>query len=132
MVNSRFCGIDESRPHILSGYRRQLSHFQILVSVFYVHNETGNIWTHLIPGFLFSFLLVCHQTDGEPVAAKPVDTMWKQLYTASAAFSMISSAMFHAWSCHSKSCHDCLLRLDMNGIVAILFCSFLPGIYYGY
>ena len=41
-----------SNPFILSGYRDKITYFGCLKSVLVLHNETINIWTHLL-GFLF-------------------------------------------------------------------------------
>jgi adiponectin receptor len=38
--------------YIISGYRMNYSFFQTLLSLFSIHNETINIWTHLIPVFI--------------------------------------------------------------------------------
>ena len=46
-------------PYIRHGYRKQSSSFRkCYESLFYLHNETVNIWSHLIVGLFFvSFLL---------------------------------------------------------------------------
>ena len=36
------------RPHVAQGYRRNLTAAQCLCSLFTLHNETGNIWTHVL------------------------------------------------------------------------------------
>jgi len=40
-------------PFIIHGYRIHHSFPQCLKSIFTIHNETMNIWTHLIPFFIF-------------------------------------------------------------------------------
>ncbi len=40
-------------PFIIHGYRIHHSLSQCLKSIFAMHNETLNIWTHLIPFFIF-------------------------------------------------------------------------------
>ncbi|XP_078576586.1 uncharacterized protein LOC144862157 [Branchiostoma floridae x Branchiostoma japonicum] len=40
-------------PYITAGYRNNLSYRQCLRSVFQIHNETGNIWTHLLAAIFF-------------------------------------------------------------------------------
>ena len=43
-----------NNSHIHYGYRKtHLSYMKLLKSVFSIHNETFNIWTHLIGIFLF-------------------------------------------------------------------------------
>lgn len=43
---------------ILTGYRVNWSWKQAAWSIFHIHNETGNIWTHLL-GFVFFVTLTC-------------------------------------------------------------------------
>ena len=42
---------------IISGYRQRLDYEDCLRSIFRLHNETVNIWTHLL-GFVFFFCLM--------------------------------------------------------------------------
>ncbi|XP_050881436.1 heptahelical transmembrane protein 4 isoform X4 [Lathyrus oleraceus] len=44
---------------ILDYYRSEWPLKQIFLSVFSIHNETLNVWTHLIGFFLFLFLTIC-------------------------------------------------------------------------
>ncbi len=49
----------QSDPYIRHGYRKQLSSFnKCYESLFYLHNETVNIWSHLLVGLLFTSLLL--------------------------------------------------------------------------
>jgi Haemolysin-III related len=41
-----------NNPHILRGYRFYATKFECLKSILHIHNETGNIWTHIL-GFFF-------------------------------------------------------------------------------
>ncbi|GLU15953.1 hypothetical protein SLE2022_324040 [Rubroshorea leprosula] len=43
---------------ILGHYRAEWPLKQIFLSIFYIHNETLNVWTHLIGFFLFLFLTI--------------------------------------------------------------------------
>jgi len=45
-------------PHIKSGYRPHLNSFRrCIASLFYLHNEFVNVWSHLVPGTLYAILL---------------------------------------------------------------------------
>lgn len=44
--------------YILRYYRSEWPLKQVLLSIFYIHNETLNIWTHLIGFFLFLSLTI--------------------------------------------------------------------------
>lgn len=48
----------QSDPYIRRGYRRQLDSFSACFqSLFYLHNETVNIWSHLLPTIIVLFAL---------------------------------------------------------------------------
>ncbi len=47
-----------SNPYIRSGYRHKLDALACLLSTFSLHNETVNIWTHLLGFVFFAGLLV--------------------------------------------------------------------------
>jgi hypothetical protein len=45
--------------HVLSGYRINYFSWKCLVkSVCHTHNETANIWTHLLPGVIFMLFII--------------------------------------------------------------------------
>ena len=46
--------------HIVQGYRHNYSYWQASRSLFQLHNETLNVWTHLIGIFIFLYLLFFH------------------------------------------------------------------------
>ena len=48
--------------YIISGYRMNYSFSQTLLSLFSIHNETINIWTHLIPVFINIGLIYSNPT----------------------------------------------------------------------
>ena len=50
---------------ILTGYRQRLEYSDCMKSIFKLHNETINIWTHLL-GFVFFFMLMMK------------DVLWRQ------------------------------------------------------
>ena len=43
---------------ITSGYRQRLDYKDCLLSIFRLHNETINIWTHLLGFLIFSILIL--------------------------------------------------------------------------
>jgi adiponectin receptor len=49
----------QPNPYIRDGYRRESSSVtQCLLSLFYVHNELFNTWSHLLPAVIHCLLLV--------------------------------------------------------------------------
>ena len=49
--------VNEGSPHIKRGYRLGLSFTQCLRSMFQLHNETVNVWSHLFGAILFVWLV---------------------------------------------------------------------------
>lgn len=54
-----------------AGYRPPLSVWQGTLSLFQLHNESGNVWSHLLPGLLFTFLAVHHCRVGSSLWPAP-------------------------------------------------------------
>ncbi|KAL9629775.1 MAG: hypothetical protein Q9164_006731, partial [Protoblastenia rupestris] len=49
----------QSDPHIRRGYRRQLDSFSACFqSIFYLHNESVNIWSHILPTLVYVSVLL--------------------------------------------------------------------------
>ncbi len=74
-------------PYIRRGYRQQSSSFsKCYKSLFYLHNETVNIWSHLLVGIFFVSLLLA--TDYSVLRECPKlsvsDTLAVQSYLAGA------------------------------------------------
>lgn len=48
----------KDNPSILEGYRMNLGLRRTILSLFRIHNETGNIWTHLLGAVFFLVLML--------------------------------------------------------------------------
>lgn len=83
-------------------HRPQLSTYaRCFASIFRLHTETGNIWTHLI-GFL-GFLAICAATYSSSLLEYP----WEDKAVFAAFFvgitvCLLMSTTFHTVCCHSK------------------------------
>lgn len=117
------------RPFILWGYRDIMSWNECWASISSVHNETGNIWTHII-GLTIFVCLQLHEL------LRQDKTFHHKLvasgYLFATNFCMASSAMFHLLTPHSKMVYERALRVDMTGIALVIIASFLVGLHYGY
>jgi len=123
------------RKDILRGYRVRYSVPLIFRSLFHIHNETGNIWTHLLGTLFFAYCLWEELVGFRKIPKEledEIDHFWLLLYLGSAAACMLVSSAYHLFLCHSKSIHQCMLKLDMHGIILLVFSHFLPGFYYGF
>ncbi|KAG7085800.1 hypothetical protein E1B28_003340 [Marasmius oreades] len=122
--------------YILTGYRRpQESWRGCLQSIYaFVHNETGNIHTHLWGGILFLYFLFT--ADPSKLTSGPttwVDSAVFSVFFASAIFCLLSSAAFHTLLAHhSREVVSCCNAFDYVGIIVLTDGSFYPLLYYGF
>lgn len=121
--------------HILSGYRPASSSFlKSFHSWTYVHNETVNIYTHLLPSlitipasfYLYSILSPRYES------ATHSDIIALSCFFAGAAFCLGMSATYHTISNHSPMVARIGNAFDYVGIVGLITGSFIPSIYYGF
>jgi adiponectin receptor len=122
--------IRRSNPHLHSGHRVHHSTLrQCVASLFTIHNESVNVWSHLIPVFLFVHLTysVWHDPrkhDGSHVVFAA--------YLASCCLLCSFSSVYHLFSCHSERVHDVVVRLDFIGIIFVIASSFAMALFYGF
>ncbi|KAI0382493.1 mPR-like GPCR protein [Hypomontagnella monticulosa] len=122
----------QDNPYIRRGYR-PVSHSTraCLSSWMYMHNETLNIYTHLLPAaallvsgvaYLLARLQYRSSADAGVVAALML----------SAVLCLGFSSAYHTLICHSREVESLWLRLDFVGIILLILGSFVSGIYVGF
>lgn len=120
---------------ITSGYRTQSNSYQkSFASLGYIHNETGNIWTHLIGAVLAAVTAIVLYTILRPRfdQATSEDVLVFSCFFLGAIACLGMSATFHTISNHSEAVSKFGQRLDHIGIVVLIWGSFIPSIYYGF
>jgi adiponectin receptor len=125
----------QDNHHIHGSYRRASgSYRRSLASLFYIHNETVNIYTHLIPALATipsAYLL--HRTLRPRYAqATTSDILAFSCFFLGAALCLGMSATYHTISNHSPRVNRLGNQLDYVGIVLLISGSFVPSIYYGF
>ncbi|KOS21828.1 ADIPOR-like receptor [Escovopsis weberi] len=119
---------------IRSGYRPiQPSYRASLRSLFYLHNESVNIWSHLA-GALVAVALgayLYHVIQPRYESATASDVLVFAAFLGSAVVCLGMSATFHALMDHSPEVAAWGNKLDYTGIVALIVGSFVPALYYG-
>ncbi|CAN8252433.1 unnamed protein product [Cochlearia groenlandica] len=127
----------KDNEYILNYYRADWSLRDAFLSVFSFHNESLNIWTHLIGFILFAGLTVAkiiHYEKLFPLEAKSQEenvTRWPfYVFLSGSMFCLLSSSICHLFCCHSKDLNVFLLRLDYAGITVMIITSFFPPIFY--
>ncbi len=107
-------------PYIKRGYRCQLNSFyECFRSLFYLHNESVNIWSHLLPAFIYLVSLLgldfCMLHSGIKVSA--ADSAIVQMYTVCTVGCLLLSATYHCINAHSEQMSRHFLKLDYFGIL---------------
>lgn len=121
--------------YILSGYRAQSNSYRkSLASLAYLHNESANIYTHLIGALLALTTAVTLYKALRPrfPHATHEDILVFTTFFASAFACLGMSATFHTILNHSPGVAKFGQRLDHIGIVILIWGSFIPSIYYGF
>lgn len=98
-------------------------------SVFRLHTETVNIWTHLIGCFIFMALYI-HVLLTEHYAWQ--DKLIFAVYFLGTIVCLGLSTAFHVVHCHSESIGKLFNKLDYCGITVLIMVSFVPWLYYAF
>uniref|UniRef100_A0A1I8FWE0 HlyIII-domain-containing protein n=1 Tax=Macrostomum lignano TaxID=282301 RepID=A0A1I8FWE0_9PLAT len=120
----------QDNEYIIDWHRPQLrSVAACLMSVFRVHSETGNIWTHLI-GFLVILWLAFRDLTDLEVHLREKLAFGVSYFSSAVCLSM--SAAFHTFCCHSASVSSLMNKLDYAGIAVMITGSFVTWVYYDF
>lgn len=121
--------------HIHTGYRpASFSFIMSFHSLTYLHNETVNIYSHLLPSLVSipaAFLLYRELAPRYETATRN-DIIAFGCFFAGAAFCLGMSAIFHTISNHSPFVSRIGNTFDYIGIVGLIVGSFIPSVYYGF
>jgi len=110
---------------ITTGYRRPLDYSGCLRSILWLHNETLNIWTHLLGFFFFFWLMVDNLVNAQDHIRDTFD-YWAtttQLLTYQAC--MLSSSLFHTFLCHSAVVKAAWQQLDHGCILIAMYGTYI-------
>ncbi|KAI1143389.1 HlyIII-domain-containing protein [Hypoxylon sp. FL0543] len=119
---------------IVTGYRPDSnSYWRSFTSLFYVHNESVNIWTHLLGALSFPIVgtWLYHVIVPRYASANSSDVLVFACFFAGAVLCLGMSATFHAISNHSEEVAKWGNKLDYSGIVFLIVGSYVPALYYG-
>lgn len=124
----------QDNHYITSGYRPATSSFRrSFASLGYIHNESVNIYSHLIGAVAFTFSGYLLYTIIKPRygSAETADVLAFSCFFAGAALCLGMSGTYHTISNHSPTVAKFGNKLDYLGIVFLITGSIIPGIYYG-
>lgn len=123
------------RPYIYAGYRPVTHSVRFcLLSLRYLHNETVNIYSHLIPAAgaaLLVSLVSWYFRTTFPNATRH-DRLAVEIYLSTSVLCFATSSLYHTLLCHSNHYFRLWVRLDYATILLQVLGSFISGIYVGY
>jgi adiponectin receptor len=125
----------QDNHYIHSGYRPASgSFYKSFSSLGYLHNESVNIYSHLIGAVFFSILgfVLYRVIRPRYDSATAGDVLAFSCFFLGAALCLGMSATYHAISNHSQHVARFGNKLDYVGIVFLITGSFIPSIYYGF
>lgn len=113
---------------IYQGYRKDLSVYQCITSIFKWHNELFNIWSHLIGGLLF-IILMCYII---PQLSNNHQIILS-IFFIGVISQMFLSSLFHTFLSHSSfTMYNVMVRLDYIGVILNITGSNVPIIYFNF
>ena len=124
----------KDNEHIIAGYVRETNSFRrCFDSLFYIHNETGNVYSHLVPGVVFfltmlfdKYAIVSFETTTF------TDYLIINLFFLGAFTCLILSSTFHCFKSHSLKIATFGNKLDYLGIVVLIVTSMISILFYGF
>lgn len=121
----------KGNPFIRHGYRAGYTMNMCLQSIFMLHNETANVWTHLL-GMLF-FLTCSILFFANVMQPMLIHYLVLVPFSAALVLCMGLSAAYHLFSAHyCQHVCDRMMQLDYFGITCLVVGSFLPPCYFGF
>ncbi|CAO2648151.1 Nn.00g090730.m01.CDS01 [Neocucurbitaria sp. VM-36] len=125
----------QDNHYIHSGYRAPSNSFlKSWQSLAYLHNETVNIYTHLLGALLaaLSAVLLFRELAPRYETATKEDVLVFSCFFAGAVACLGMSATYHTIQNHSHEVAVWGNKLDYLGIVFLIWGSFVPVLYYAF
>lgn len=125
----------QDNHYIHSGYRPASSSYRnSFSSLRFLHNETVNIYTHLLGSMvaIVSGVVLYGSLQARYETASRDDVVVFACFFIGAAACLGMSATYHTISNHSPEVARLGNKLDYLGIVCLIWGSFVPSIFYGF
>ena len=110
----------KSNEHIKTGYRpiNTINNVNdVIKSVFSIHNETFNIWSHFLGCIIFIAFMITTIYENLHIYNKIILAG----YCACVLFCFLCSTIYHIFMCHSHKLHMDCLTIDYQGTVIHIF-----------
>ncbi|KAI4864382.1 hemolysin-III protein [Hypoxylon rubiginosum] len=120
--------------YIFSGFRpEKADYLEILTSLTSLHNETCNVYTHLVGALLLPLIATAFMrvlSEPQFLNVSGIDFFMFRIFFWSAECCLILSTAFHLLGSHSQGAEQFWHRMDLMGIVIAILGTFIPGIFY--
>ncbi|XP_059491103.1 adiponectin receptor protein isoform X2 [Neocloeon triangulifer] len=115
-----------------TGHRPPLPTFSACFrSIFRIHTETGNIWTHLL-GCVAFIGIATYFLSRPSIEVQFQEKLVFAAFFLGAILCLGMSFAFHTMCCHSETMGKLFSKLDYCGIAMLIMGSFVPWLYYGF
>lgn len=118
--------------YIIFGYRFSLSNKSMLKSIFrFDHNESMNIWTHLVGLLVLTYISFCHYPYSEVYLKSSFrDKLVVIQFLVASIVCLVSSSIWHTYSCFAKyNIRFGCACIDYTGITILITSSVLTAEY---
>ncbi|ORZ38278.1 hemolysin-III related-domain-containing protein, partial [Catenaria anguillulae PL171] len=123
----------QDNEYIHTGHRAYYSWSECARSLVHVHNETVNIWTHILGAVAFAVFIAQALDDIVHPRATTADRLVLALYHCTAGICLACSGIFHTFHCHAdRHVFDRMAVTDYTGIATLLFGSFTSLVYFAF
>eukprot|EP00939_MAST-03C_sp_MAST-3C-sp1_P002532 g2532.t1 len=121
-MQERFAGEGSSGEFVLTGYRPVSNVLDCTKSVFYLHNETLNIWTHLVGAIVWIIMVngTCRLLESRYGADEFTLRLTEGTYYM-CILMPVASALYHTYKCINERVGNILLSFDICGIHVLMF-----------
>uniref|UniRef100_A0A0B6ZF00 Adiponectin receptor n=1 Tax=Arion vulgaris TaxID=1028688 RepID=A0A0B6ZF00_9EUPU len=122
----------KDNEYLLRGHRLPTNSFRACFkSIFRIHTETGNIWTHLL-GMIAFLGIAAYFLIRPSLEIKWQDKAVFSAFFLGAILCLTFSWVFHTVYCHSERVGRFFHKLDYCGIALLTIGSFVPWLYYSF
>ncbi|KAK3945764.1 hemolysin-III related-domain-containing protein [Diplogelasinospora grovesii] len=119
-----------------TGYRQACGSVRgCLHSWTYIHNETVNIYSHIVGAVVFlglPFYIFSTSIPPRWQIASTVDIIVCTTYLMGVTVCFIFSSLFHTFMSHSPTLYASGMKMDFQGILILMWSSTIPLVYYGF
>ncbi|KAH3670876.1 hypothetical protein OGAPHI_000587 [Ogataea philodendri] len=113
--------------YIVFGYRFNPSHTSALKSVVQCHNETANIWTHILGSALIAYLMFYHYPSTDVYQHSSFgDKLVTNFFFVASIKCLLSSVVWHTYDCIAKLyLRQRFACIDYTGITVLITASII-------